>query len=356
MKKIELEIPESLVELKPYTYNSFNDDIRDFDMYADYLNNNFKNLDFTKVDKFYDYLCSVIDNMDYLFVEELENTKELDLYLNNLNYVYYDEIKVNNSHWNIFCTHYLFDIKSEKAKRFVKDNIKFNLSDEDRETFIVETDRKYILNKNLSVDDYCCNYGFVKDNYLQLILYQQDGYIYDYRDIDKLTFFKVLKLKATYYDTYDYKLFSNDINDDKYINYIYDIIDNVNYIFINRLPYNEECSYKDKLNYTYYDKILLEDKSKDFNTNYIFDIKDNKSKEVIKNNISFNLSDKDRNPIIVDTDKKYILNEIGKEEYEYIDYGFIKDDTLVAVLHQKDGFIDDYRDINIRKKELEKYK
>ena len=69
MKKIELEIPESLVELKPYTYNSFNDDIRDFDMYADYLNNNFKNLDFTKVDKFYDYLCSVIDNMDYLFVE-----------------------------------------------------------------------------------------------------------------------------------------------------------------------------------------------------------------------------------------------------------------------------------------------
>ena len=39
-----------------YTYNSFNDDIRDFDVYIDYLNKNFKKLDFTKVDKFVNYI------------------------------------------------------------------------------------------------------------------------------------------------------------------------------------------------------------------------------------------------------------------------------------------------------------
>ena len=342
-----------------YTYNSFNDDIRDFDVYIDYLNKNFKKLDFTKVDKFVNYIYDIIDGMDYVFIEGLEDN-ELEFYKNNLKYVYYDKMIICRNGSSEIFTNYLFEIIDKKSKKILKDNIKFNLCNEYQDVIVVNTDRKYILNDdsrgpkiNEDLKPYYYNrYYFIRDGYLQLMFDQRDGYIYDYRDIDELYFLKRknLEIENKNYNTYDYKLFSNDINDDKYINYIYDIIDNVNYIFINRLPYNEECSYKDKLNYTYYDKILLEDKSKDFNTNYIFDIKDNKSKEVIKNNISFNLSDKDRNPIIVDTDKKYILNEIGKEEYEYIDYGFIKDDTLLAVLHQKDGFIDDYRSINVRKK------
>ena len=288
------------------------------------------------------------------------------MYLNNLNYVYYDEIKIKNRDWRIFNTHYLFDIKDGKSKQFVKDNIKFNLSDECLESFIIETDRKYILNVDGSRNgyfeengktifrmvDYFYNYGFVKDDFLQLLLFQQDGYIEDYRDIDELTFLKRknLKIENKNYDTYDYKMFSNDISDNRYIDYIYHIIDEADYIFIEYLSYEKLKVLKEFLKRTYYDKILLEDKSKSFNADYIFDIRDKKSKEFIKNNISFNLSDKDRNPIIVDIDKKYILNEIGKEEYEYIDYGFIKDDTLLAVLHQKDGFIDDYRSINVRKK------
>ena len=362
MKRLNLKSDDTYIDILPYTYNVFNDEIRDREVFVDYLNENFNNMDFSFVDKYVDYIYSIIDKSDYILIDALLDN-ELKFYKSKLEYNYYDEITLEGYQGQFLNTNYLFCIKDDYSKKIIKDNIKFNLSDEYREPMVVETDRKYILNddnrefllsnNNIEQESYTyLKYAFIKDGFLQLILYQRDGYIYDYRDIDELYFLKRknLEIENKNYNTYDYKLFSNDINDDKYINYIYDIIDNVNYIFINRLPYNEECSYKDKLNYTYYDKILLEDKSKDFNTNYIFDIKDNKSKEVIKNNISFNLSDKDRNPIIVDTDKKYILNEIGKEEYEYIDYGFIKDDTLVAVLHQKDGFIDDYRDINIREK------
>lgn len=371
MKQLNLKTYQNIINVVPYTYNLFNDDIRDYYDFEDYLNNNYKNLDFTKVDKFYDYLCTIIDDMDYLFVEELENTKELDLYLNNLSYVYCDDIRTKDSEYP-FCTHYLFDIKNVKSKQFVKDNIKFNMSDEYREPMIVETDRKYILNTDgsnnmfykengkefLKIVDYWCGYGFVKNNCLQLILYQQDGYIYDYRDIDELYFLKRKDLKVgnKNYDTYDYSMFSNSVDDDKYIKYIYNIVDNADYIFIDRLSYEDECKYKDKLNYIYYDKILLEDKSKDFEVNYIFDIRDKKSKDFIKNNIKFNLSDKNRDPILVDNNKKYIMNEIEKHEYQYMDYFFVKDDYLEVVLHQRDGYIDDYRFTDLVEKELKKYK
>ena len=348
MKTLRLKVLESKILNPVYNFYYFDKRFNNRIDFEDFLYFNLDNYNYKETDEYIEYIYNIVDNTDGLLIDCLDK-KELELYKSNLKYVYYDKIICDKDSTYYSNINYLFYINDIKSKQFLKDNIKFNISLE-REPVTVKTDRNYILNKDYFNSQ--LNYIFLKENNIQLILSQCDGYIYDYRDIDELYFLKRknLEIENKNYNTYDYKLFSNDINDDKYINYIYDIIDNVNYIFINRLPYNEECSYKDKLNYTYYDKILLEDKSKEFNTNYIFNIKDNKSKEFIKNNIRFNLSDKDRNPIIVDTDKKYILNEIGKEEYEYIDYGFIKDDTLVAVLHQKDGFIDDYRDINIRKK------
>lgn len=360
MKKLELKVCGRAINIKSYTYNVFNDDIRDYDVYVDYLNNNLNNLDFTKIDKFVDYIYEVIDNMDYVFIEGIEDG-ELNFYKNNFKYIYYDKIHIDKLEANEVYANYLFDIRDKLDKRILKDNIRFNLCNEYQDIIIIDTDRKYILNDNSrgpiiefrnndlvynNLKPYYYNrYCFVKDGCLQLILNQEDGYITDYRDIDELSFLKRkdLKVENKNYDTYDYTKFSNDINDNKYIDYIYNIVDNADYIFINHLSYKQECKYKDKLDYIYYDKILFEDKSRDFETNYVFDIKDSKSKQFIKDDIKFNLSDKDRNPILVDNNKKYIFNEIEKEEYEYMDYCFIKDDYLLVVLHQRDGYIADYR-------------
>ena len=262
MKRLNLKSDDTYIDILPYTYNVFNDEIRDREVFVDYLNENFNNMDFSFVDKYVDYIYSIIDKSDYILIDALLDN-ELKFYKSKLEYNYYDEITLEGYQGQFLNTNYLFCIKDDYSKKIIKDNIKFNLSDEYREPMVVETDRKYILNddnrefllsnNNIEQESYTyLKYAFIKDGFLQLILYQRDGYIYDYRDIDELYFLKRknLEIENKNYDTYDYKLFSNDISDNKYIDYIYDIIDNVNYIFINRLPYNEECSYKDKLNYT----------------------------------------------------------------------------------------------------------
>lgn len=165
-----------------YTYSIFNSRFNTKEELEDYVCYGHENYDFLEVDKYIKYIYNVIDNSDYVLMERLSGNV-LNKYINNLKYNYYDKIILDNYNNSSFYTNYLFDIRDEKSKQFLKNNITFNLSDEYREPIIFETDRRYILNKE-EIDYNYINYVFIKNSHLQLVLYQRDGYIYDYRDID----------------------------------------------------------------------------------------------------------------------------------------------------------------------------
>lgn len=163
-----------------YTYNIIYKNIQTNDEFDDFMINNLYKSDLSKInlDKYRDYIFEIIDNSDYVFMELLTE-KEIAYYKSKLKYKFYDEINISD--WqNPIGTNYLFDIKRLEEKKVIKDNLKFNLSDDCREPIIVNTDKEYILNDdNISFRN---DYGFIKGNFLQVFLLKYDGYIYDYRD------------------------------------------------------------------------------------------------------------------------------------------------------------------------------
>ena len=162
-----------------YTYNVFNKKFDDYNNFVHYLNWEVYESDLNELDNYIKYIYNIIENSDYVLMSNLSGD-ELNRYISSLKHTYYDKIILEDCNDNIFNTNYLFDIKDATSKQFLRDNFKFNLSDEYREPIIVNTDKKYILNED-RFDYIYINYVFIKNNYLQLILYQQDGYIYDYR-------------------------------------------------------------------------------------------------------------------------------------------------------------------------------
>ncbi|MBR3161950.1 MAG: hypothetical protein IKF19_04395 [Bacilli bacterium] len=152
------------------------------------------------------------------------------------------------------------------------------------------------------------------------------------------------------------ELYRSDLKDvdlDKYRDYIFEIIDDADYVFIETLKKEVVEEYKKKLNYKYYDKVILWNSDYVFNVNYLFEIGDDRSKQIVKNDLKFNLSDDYREPVIVKTNKKYILNE---EYYENCsNYVFVKDNKLLISLHQYDGYIYDHRDSKVRDRQIKKY-
>ena len=150
------------------------------------------------------------------------------------------------------------------------------------------------------------------------------------------------------------------INLDKYKEYLDEIIDDADYIFIVGTTKKEEKYYKNRLKQIYYDEIIIKYGNPQIikNPNYIFEIKDKDSKQIIKDTLKFNLSDEYREPVIVKTDKKYILNDDKFDELtqdSYSGYYFIKNNNLLLILYQYDGYIYDYRDKKVRDRQIKKY-
>lgn len=120
--------------------------------------------------------------------------------------------------------------------------------------------------------------------------------------------------------------------------FIFDTIKNEKEIYCKKLKYTE----KYEMNYTDngYVPFIME----------VFDISNNNDKNVLKENICFNIGDCERETCIIPVNRKFILNK------QYLDgvgtYRLIKNNQLLAELWQLDGYIYDYRP----KEEIEKHK
>lgn len=70
--------------------------------------------------------------------------------------------------------------------------------------------------------------------------------------------------------------------------------------------------------------------------------------------IQLSVGDYERENIEVNLNKKYIYNEFDENKLGY--YRFIKDNLLLAVLWQQDGYLYDYRSKDEIEKHKEKYR
>ena len=164
-------------------------------------------------------------------------------------------------------------------------------------------------------------------------------------------------------DFLDDDLYKSDLSKidlDKYRDYIFEIIDDSDYVYMVSVFSKDIEIFIKNLKYEYYDEILFEidNDSHKAHANYLFDIRDNNSKQFLKNNLKFNLSDEFREPFVVNTDKEYILNVDsfdGQLFKGYINYGFVKENKLLLILYQFDGYIYDYRDKKIRDEQIKRY-
>ena len=84
--------------------------------------------DLILLDEYVDYIYSIIDESDYIFFN-MDNDEDMLKTLNGVNYEYYDKVFIDIPA-GVFGAHYLFDIKDFESKWIVKDNFKFNLSDD----------------------------------------------------------------------------------------------------------------------------------------------------------------------------------------------------------------------------------
>lgn len=183
MEELNLRIND---EYQCYTYNELSNKIIDEDDFVSFFsscyedNKNFGLLS-EYLDKYYNYLCDLIDVSDHFVFETIMEDKKI--FRNNLSYeMYYKKIFSEKGY--VPMEFELFDISDDKSKKILKENIKFNVGDYERETWIVPIKKKYIIN-----EEYLKGYGVIKfvRNMKQIAeLCQQDGYLYDNRPKEEI--------------------------------------------------------------------------------------------------------------------------------------------------------------------------
>ena len=182
MEKIELKNIGDYTEI--YTYNELNKNIVDEDNFIKFFNDVFLNEDYSKLekllDKYTNYLYDLIDEADYLIYSNCE--EELKKIENLIDYKKVDIIDSNNE--NTYFNIDLFNLKTEKNKKNIKEELKYNVGDYERESIEVNLNKKFIYNE--FDENKLGYYRFIKDNLLLAILWQQDGYLYDYRPKEEI--------------------------------------------------------------------------------------------------------------------------------------------------------------------------
>lgn len=182
MEKMELNNIGDYTDI--YTYNVLNNNIADEDNFIKFFNEVFLNKDYSKLEKILDiytkYLYDLIDESDYLIYSNCD--EELKKIENLIDYKKVDIIDSNNE--NTYYNIDLFNLNTDKNKKIIKEELKYNVGDYERENIEVNLNKKYIYNefdeKKLGY------YRFIKDNLLLAVLWQQDGYLYDYRSKEKI--------------------------------------------------------------------------------------------------------------------------------------------------------------------------
>lgn len=136
---------------------------------------------------------------------------------------------------------------------------------------------------------------------------------------------------------------------DLYLKYISELIDEADSFVFDTIK-NEKETYCKKLKYTEKYEMNYTDNGYVPFIMEVFDISNNNDKNVLKENICFNIGDCERETCIIPVNRKFILNK------QYLDgvgtYRLIKNHQLLAELWQLDGYIYDYRP----KEEIEKHK
>lgn len=164
-----------------YTFNELTNKIIDDDDFYKFIYSFINKSDYSELeeylDKFYYYICDIIDQSDSFYIDTKEDI--VNYYREKIPYkTYYEKFYDANDKY-IKCNIDVFDIRKVENKSILKNTISFNISDQERELFIVPINRKYILNKkNINGMGII---KFFKDHNLLLVLGQDDGYIYDYR-------------------------------------------------------------------------------------------------------------------------------------------------------------------------------
>ena len=179
MEELNLRIND---EYQCYTYNELSNKILDEDDFVSFFSacyNDNKNFELLAeyLEKYYNYLCDLIDISDHFAFETVMEDRRI--FRNNLSYkMYYSKIGYIPMEFE------LFDISDDESKKILKENIKFNVGDYERETWIVPIKKKFIIN-----EEYLKGYGVIKfvKNMKQIAeLCQQDGYLYDNRPKEEI--------------------------------------------------------------------------------------------------------------------------------------------------------------------------
>lgn len=182
MEKMKIKNIGEYTEI--YTYNELNNKIVDEDNFIKFFNDVFLNEDYSKLekllDKYTNYLYDLIDEADYLIYSNCE--EELKKIENLIDYKKVDIIDSNNE--NTYFNIDLFNLKTEKNKKNIKEELKYNVGDYERESIEVNLNKKFIYNE--FDENKLGYYRFIKDNLLLAILWQQDGYLYDYRPKEEI--------------------------------------------------------------------------------------------------------------------------------------------------------------------------
>lgn len=134
---------------------------------------------------------------------------------------------------------------------------------------------------------------------------------------------------------------------DVFSDYIYDIIDEVDYFYIYTTDKELCVTYMNNLNHEEY----IENKNETIN---VFDIRDKYSKEWLKNHLTYNISDEDRFALEFNLKRSYLANDEKMDEFNYIH--FVKDNRLIVNFSRYCGYIFDFRDNDVIEKHKEKYR
>ena len=162
-----------------YTFNELFEEINTDDSFMEFLVYCRKSKDCIKLgeylDIFYKYLCDIIDEADYFYIY----TTDIDLYnqfLNNLGHErYYENAKKK---YKID----LFNIKNSYSKKWLKENLTFNISDEDQFSWAFDLEKSYLANDE-KMEEFNSIY-FMKDGNWLVHFSKYSGYIWDFRDND----------------------------------------------------------------------------------------------------------------------------------------------------------------------------
>ena len=183
MEKIELKNIGDYTEI--YTYNELNKNIVDEDNFIIFFNDVFLNKEYSELeellDKYTNYLYDLIDESDYLIYSNCK--EELRKLENLIDHKKVDIIDSKNNE-NIYSNIDLFNLKTDKNKNILKDELKYNVGDYERENIEVSINKKYIYNE--FDENKLGYYRFIKDNLLLAVLWQQDSYLYDYRPKEEI--------------------------------------------------------------------------------------------------------------------------------------------------------------------------